>query len=655
MHVKDLAARYEAVAARKVEASAMEDTVQAETVGNGRVKELAVRLERAVREKESDWEKDEMRKKELRKSESPRAVEAVEFEAARGLETIVPVSVADTGENDGEEGKSVEEKVAWFEKGSGEKKRIDDEKGYSVKFKNKITVGPDVMAERAALESPYTVVDKKLLGGDYEERSLNLEVDRSGQSSSWGSKAKSDSGYDSEAFLVAQSGLRHIQLVEDVSDDDLDNIDGIKYVEDFDSHEDCEDDLHRQKTTEILDDHTSPACSQRELLSNDIEHNGCHAPLIHVEDTNLDKPQAGGKMTENNERIVFVDTISGGMATSFNSKRVFDEESVTSVEELDNEGRKDKFKSAREVFLHTSPPLLESKASSRRPRVKSIGMSSEASSGIGKVSPVSTEESLKSGRSGLASAKLSQNTGIGKEFMRSTDRMLPVSMRRLPKAKVVIARRRGQSMDLRRLESDEEQPRAHATMSMDDRGVRQLVRDCTNPTQLLTRQVSLVDVVIDGDEKKMEGNADVGAGMGMTRRHRREDELKKKYDEFLDAEELGRHHLSGRNGEDEDRDLTAEEKMGSSKHRYKNRVRLFGKSGVKDRDKLRLERQKRHAENVQRRSSILSGALDRVSMAADPWIDFITDANTLPGGKRPFRGVMKKLFRRGRGNDLIKS
>lgn len=656
MHVKDLAARYEAVAVRKAEASLVEDTVKAESVGNGQVRKLTARLERAVKEDVSKGEKDDFRK-DGEKSESPRAVEAVQFEEAGELETIVPVSVADTVEEERKEGKGVDEKVAWFEKGFREKKWVDEGAGTLVKSQNKITAQTSVMKENAALESPQdTVVKKRLSGESHGKRNAHLGIERNGQSSSWGSEDKMDSGYESETYTVTQSGLKLIQLVGDISDDDLDNIDGVKYVEDFDSCEDCDDTLHRQTTIEVLGDDKPSAYFPQEFVSNDVRHDGCQTPLVNVESTKFEKAKARGSARKIGEVVALVKTIAGNVAPGFNSQTVFGAEPVTIVEEFGVEASENDFESADEHFAPTSPSLLENKASSRRPRVKSMGLLSMASSGIGKVPLVATEESLRSRGSESASHKLSQGRRPGEDFKQSTDRMLPASMRRLPKAKVMIARRRGQSMDLRRLESDDEQPRAHATMSMDDRGVRRLVREYPNSSQVLTGQGGLLDVAMDKNTKSMGGGVGGGTEMGMALRHRRGDEFRKKYDEFLDAEELGGHHLRTKIDEEENRDLTAREKMGNSKQRYKNRVRLFGKSGVKDRDKLRGERQKRHGQNAQRRSSVLlSGALDRVSMAADPWIDFITDTNTLPGGKKPFRGVMKKLFRRGRGLDLVKN
>lgn len=73
----------------------------------------------------------------------------------------------------------------------------------------------------------------------------------------------------------------------------------------------------------------------------------------------------------------------------------------------------------------------------------------------------------------------------------------------------------------------------------------------------------------------------------------------------------------------------------------------------------REERAKRHAQNVARRSSLVAHTVDRISMAADPFIEFMDKGGT-KGPRKP-RGTLGKLWyklfkrKNKRGKDLIKS
>ncbi len=73
----------------------------------------------------------------------------------------------------------------------------------------------------------------------------------------------------------------------------------------------------------------------------------------------------------------------------------------------------------------------------------------------------------------------------------------------------------------------------------------------------------------------------------------------------------------------------------------------------------REERARRHAAGVARRSSLVAHTIDRVSMAADPFIEFMDNRGT-PGPRKP-RGALGKLWyklfksKKKRGKDMIKS
>lgn len=645
MHVKNLAARYEAVAAHRVGTFVDEGVTSPEGVGSGRVRKLTERLERAVKEGR-ECEKDAV--KEIWNSESPRAVEAVAFDGPGGLATVVPVSVADVGASK-EDKECVEERVFQWEQEINAKngnEEIEERSSHSPKKEEHKKMSETSLATNNSVSHWQDNITTTLL--DEEKSNPTEKVDESPRSALRGSEGEHEGGYASGTYIATRTSLDFIQSIEDISDDDLDNIDGVERVEDFDSQEDHGDTLHRQETVEILDGDTPPTHLSQEFSSDDIELDGYGAPPVHVEDTDSEEIPASGVVGETSKGATFPDATSSGLTKSFNSLVILDKEVITKLENIGDEDSGEEFESADEEFSHSSSAPFRNKSTSRRPRVKSVEVGLKTNYETQKLSPLKRSEGGGGG--------LSQDMRSGKGSEKAADRMLTISLRKLPKAKVMIARRRGQSVNLGTGESDEDQPLAHATMSMDDRGVRRLVREYSNPSELLTGQVSMVDAVDEQERKQIVGDAGLSLDMGRARRHRREDEFKKKYDEFLDAEELGGHLAREKNnGGVEDEDLNAEEKTGSSKQKYRNRARLFGKSAGKDREKLRAERQKRHAESVQRRSSMLSGALDRVSMAADPWIDFITDANTLPGGKRPFRDVMKKIFRRGRGNELIKN
>lgn len=126
--------------------------------------------------------------------------------------------------------------------------------------------------------------------------------------------------------------------------------------------------------------------------------------------------------------------------------------------------------------------------------------------------------------------------------------------------------------------------------------------------------------------------------------------LKNRYDDFMDPDDL-----PGRRHRDRDEELAADgfPAVSNSKKRYHNKKRLFGTNDEKEKERRRAERN----ERVERTSSVISGALDRVSMAADPWIDFITDANGVGVPNKtagPLRRAMKRLFGKRGHAGLIK-
>eukprot|EP00178_Gracilaria_changii_P027427 TRINITY_DN876_c0_g4_i1.p1 TRINITY_DN876_c0_g4~~TRINITY_DN876_c0_g4_i1.p1 ORF type:complete len:778 (-),score=149.03 TRINITY_DN876_c0_g4_i1:2001-4334(-) len=247
------------------------------------------------------------------------------------------------------------------------------------------------------------------------------------------------------------------------------------------------------------------------------------------------------------------------------------------------------------------------------------------------------------------------------------------SVKRLPKAKVLIARKRGQSvnLDTSTVSSAAEQPEGNVSVSEDGLGRRRLVREISNPGDFFAGQVSMVRRTSEKDVRTPEGSHDeedslpspsrkpFGNLSTFHRKQLRQDAFRKKYDEYLDAEELNRSPGS------DDSSLSESELLGergASKMKYRPRMKLFGRknAGVAklEKERLRAKRHERRKEDIARRSTILSGALDRVSMAADPWIDFITDAKAMPVPEKTrgsLRRAVKRLFGgKGKQQTLIK-
>lgn len=207
----------------------------------------------------------------------------------------------------------------------------------------------------------------------------------------------------------------------------------------------------------------------------------------------------------------------------------------------------------------------------------------------------------------------------------------PGSFKKLPKAKVVIARRRHDD-DVR--------------ISHDDASGRKLIREYENPKELLEGNVSLVEISDDDDDEITEFRdpeiSDVRRNTSVLKKHRA-DAFRHRYDEFMDVHEIERLNE------------IVDDDVSNSKEKYPRR-RLFRRGKV-EKARQREERMAQHRQAVARRSTVISGALDRVSLAADPFIDFITDNNTLPTAKAGgLRRGLKRLFGFGRPNAaLIKS
>lgn len=650
MLVKDLAARYEAAAVSSAPSlpplSPRQTTTDATSLPSTRVREMRDRLEAAVQKAHESGDvpilnetkkkirhsapasrsstlssaaAESERPRELQKkdgnelSDSPRAIEAGDFPPAPLL-NAVPQSVAAARD-------------IWVEKDVTQAARLEEQESPTVSNE----LGKEAEVEtilrqkenRDHDEQLATITDEVTLIPSSDESGPNDNLDIR----SLGSSCDFSSAYSSESM-----GL--IQPLEDVSDvDDLDNIDGVERVDDFDSQDgesnedETGDTFRRTPTVEELEDGQLPTPQTEFSGSHDVFRAAPHVDDGHGQGSISDYPE---------------DECSA-RGSGFDGDSL-DCEGVTSVEDdIKDDG--DDFESAGSDFARSTPSRLTSRISSRRPR------------------PRSTDDGiLPSSVSGADILLRSSKGGSAEDAGRpSMDRANNASLKRLPKAKVVIARRRGRSVNLDVTDNDGPQsfPSPRMAASMDEPGVRRLVREYSNALELLAGHVSMVDVDSDsgsksgGEEEPAPATTALPSKFPHGRRPR-ENEFKNRYDEFMDAEGLQRPVRTTEDG-NPDLDLDGHfPKAGTSKQRYK--MRLFGGKVTKaERERQQAERHERHLESVQRRSTMLSGALDRVSMAADPWIDFITDANALPGkGRRPFRNAMKRLFRRGKQPDLIK-
>lgn len=466
------------------------------------------------------------------------------------------------------------------------------------------------------------------------------------------------------------ASLEYVEPIPDVSDGDLDDIDGVERVDDYDSQDEQEassdDDnrtFRRANTVEILSDNDS-------VFEYHSDHDRDARPTEH---SDSDQPQATQPHSE---------SISTASTHSLSGEFASPNQSFSTSPRPRRPRPHSLAFPPRPSPQRPTQPHGRTASSFSPAEVRSIQTGGRHTSDISPrfsldVRP-QTHVFAQAPRHVSALTPADVRRSVNPPTRHQSDlhevgysldtRPLPKngSSRRLPKAKVVIARRRtqGGSVDGHTRQSSlaGDVGTGHGTGvgSLDEVGVRKLVREYSNPKELLEGQVSLVDISVDDDEDSVpraptalhlvpaEGNGHV-----FNRRHTRQDDFRNKYDEFMDAEAIGER--PGKKDSDDPDELYS---SGGAKMKYKNKKRLFGgKHGRVEKDRHRTERHDRQQDAVARRSTMLSGALDRVSMAADPWIDFITDANTTPvTGKAtgPLRRAMKRLFGRTKPGPMLK-
>lgn len=232
---------------------------------------------------------------------------------------------------------------------------------------------------------------------------------------------------------------------------------------------------------------------------------------------------------------------------------------------------------------------------------------------------------------------------------------------------MLIARRKGHSVSLDSSAVNSITDEAHkpASRSADEIHNRRLVREIDSPAEFFAGQVSMVQRISehnqtphdsfddddddDDDVPPSPSKKPLGELSSFHRKQLRQNAFRTRYDEYLDAEELNRGAESDESSRSES-ELLGE--VGESKSKYRHRMRLFGRktggvAGKLEKERLRAKRHEKRKEDIARRSTMLSGALDRVSMAADPWIDFITDAKAMPVPQKArgsLRRAVRKLF-----------
>lgn len=256
------------------------------------------------------------------------------------------------------------------------------------------------------------------------------------------------------------------------------------------------------------------------------------------------------------------------------------------------------------------------------------------------------------------------------------------SARRLPKAKVMLGRKRPHTTDGMDLNGPSKCMSADGVLEGHDSlptPGRKLVREYSHPRELFEGHVSMV-VPISAEEDRQHRyshrtESHSNAEARKFARARQEDAMKHRmrmevsrnsadYDHFthrVGANMGGMPANRGRNRSEQDDFLDSLGRSGGSKKRYSKRQGVFvgagggnGGSGGSGNGKARRmtneeERRKRIADRMERTGLMISGTLERVSMAADPWIDFITAGAAPPDftERRPGRRgrIRRAIFR----------
>lgn len=255
------------------------------------------------------------------------------------------------------------------------------------------------------------------------------------------------------------------------------------------------------------------------------------------------------------------------------------------------------------------------------------------------------------------------------------------SARKLPKAKVMLGRRRPLATDARNADDGTSSSTnglyvGHESPSM--ASGRRLVREYSHPQELLEGHVSMVvPVDIEDDHQQRHAQRADSHSIAESRKYaqaRQEDAMRHRmklhagrnsadYDMFTFG--VG---ANGTFGVPSSRDTLSPDYLDmlgqstSSKKRYSKRQGLFVGAGdgidmeigYDERENTRRTRstdenarRKRIVERVNRSGMMVSGTLNQVSMAADPWIDFITDRAVEPAtteGRQGRRGRIRRAI-----------
>jgi hypothetical protein len=237
----------------------------------------------------------------------------------------------------------------------------------------------------------------------------------------------------------------------------------------------------------------------------------------------------------------------------------------------------------------------------------------------------------------------------------------------LPKAKVVIARRRPESASIdygvEGFGAPSFDPRNDAASApmlpslFPSAAPATLVTEYSDPAELHRGRVSLINLMETNAETVVpEDDADFDFGDRTSADAARGAEAARKprfnYDDFMDAEEMGAARAAA--GPPQTAPYqTAGSRAGGRKPGKARFLRRIVGGGRED---PTAGRHSTRREDIQRRSTMVSGAIDRISIAADPFVDFITSGG--PAGAPPknrFSKFMSRLFGEGaRQRKLVK-
>ncbi|KAI0560895.1 hypothetical protein FGB62_98g063 [Gracilaria domingensis] len=701
MHVKELAARFERPAPAPVQ-NTSSNAVPAAQLSGSSVSELRKRLEQAVIEQQHQTQNDAISNRHAETVQHLPPLPHVSTTEVRGL----PAPASTTAPN-----------APLPSDVDVDNSTIASTARAAHHYANEHTLAPADAASTNGIaqhmsrstnvgEHPHVSVpsEEQLESEPKEPTRISSEF-TSAYSTHSGSTASGSTAPPASDF-VPQT-IDDVGIIPDVSEGELDDIDGIERVEDYDSQEDSRssgsssdcDTFQRAET--LSDPQVSYRTEGGESLHIVDGSYSYHESDGSYRETTDDESDCDGEHHKGAATAEGVDTLkaqdqphqtysgysyspntaplSSFHTSTIHSQVLFSRATTRSTSD-GFQSANDDFASESERIQRTSPlssksrMALQANTSTRyNPTIAFSSVRSPPPAPSPPTSPRVLYHSapLETTRDNVNQDASEEEVEQVNSGLRDRGRLYAQgSVKRLPKAKVLIARRRGQSvnLDTSAVGNSDVQPLTGAAVSADEIGRRRLVREISNPGAFFAGQVSMVQRTSEKDVHTPEASEEEDGSPPSPRRkpfgelgtfhskHLRQDAFRKRYDEYLDAEDLNRAPDSNESSASES-ELLGE--SGASKMKYRPRMKLFGRKNAQlEKDRLRAKRHERRKEDIARRSTILSGALDRVSMAADPWIDFITDAKAMPVPEKArgsLRRAVKRLFgSKGKHQTLIR-